>query len=38
MDDTLDPMVAIVVFSAGRRPSHKARVFAEHLEQAVAQS
>jgi DNA-binding transcriptional LysR family regulator len=35
---TLDPIVAFVVFPAGRRPSRKARVFADYLEQAVIQS
>jgi DNA-binding transcriptional LysR family regulator len=34
----LDPMVAFVVFPAGRRPSRKARVFADYLEQALTQS
>ncbi len=37
-DYALDPIVAFVVFPAGRRPSQKARVFAEYLEQAVAES
>ena len=36
-DYALDPIVAFVVFPAGRRPSRKARVFADYLEQAVAQ-
>jgi DNA-binding transcriptional LysR family regulator len=36
-DYALDPIVAYVVFPAGRRPSQKARVFADYLEQAVAQ-
>jgi DNA-binding transcriptional LysR family regulator len=31
---TLDPMTAFVVFPAGRRPSRKARVFADYLQQA----
>jgi DNA-binding transcriptional LysR family regulator len=35
---TLDPMTAFVVFPVGRRPSQKARVFADYLEQAVTQS
>jgi DNA-binding transcriptional LysR family regulator len=34
----LDPLTAFVVFPAGRRPSQKARVFADYLEQAVTQS
>jgi hypothetical protein len=34
----LDPIVAFVVFPAGRRPSQKARVFADYLEQAVTPS
>jgi hypothetical protein len=34
----LDPMTAFVVFPAGRRPSQKARVFADYLEQAVTPS
>jgi DNA-binding transcriptional LysR family regulator len=37
-DYALDPMVAFVVFPAGRRPSRKARVFADYLEQALTQS
>ncbi len=37
-DYALDPIVAFVVFPAGRRPSQKARVFADYLERAVAQS
>jgi DNA-binding transcriptional LysR family regulator len=37
-DHALDPMVAFVVFPAGRRPSRKARVFADYLEQALTQS
>ncbi len=37
-DYALDPIVAFVVFPAGRRPSQKARVFADYLEGAVAQS
>ena len=37
-DYALDPIVAFVVFPAGRRPSQKARVFANYLEQAVTQS
>ena len=36
-DYTLDPTVAYAVFPAGRRPSQKARVFADYLERAVAQ-
>ncbi|HZZ62881.1 MAG TPA: LysR family transcriptional regulator [Roseiarcus sp.] len=32
----LDPMVAYMVFPAGRRPSQKARAFADYLERAVA--
>ncbi len=35
-DYACDPIVAFVVFPAGRRPSQKARVFADYLEQAVA--
>jgi DNA-binding transcriptional LysR family regulator len=35
-DYASDPIVAFVVFPAGRRPSQKARVFADYLEQAVA--
>jgi DNA-binding transcriptional LysR family regulator len=35
-DYTLDPVSAYVVFPAGRRPSQKARVFSDYLEQAVA--
>jgi DNA-binding transcriptional LysR family regulator len=34
---TLDPMTAFVVFPAGRRPSQKARVFADYLERVVTQ-
>jgi DNA-binding transcriptional LysR family regulator len=37
-DYALDPIVAFVVFPAGRRPSRKARVFADYLEQALTQS
>jgi len=37
-DYALDPIVAFVVVPAGRRPSQKARVFANYLEQAVTQS
>jgi DNA-binding transcriptional LysR family regulator len=37
-DYALDPIVAFVVFPAGRRPSQKARVFADYLEQALTQS
>ena len=37
-DYALNPMVAFVVFPAGRRPSQKARVFADYLEQALTQS
>ncbi len=37
-DYALDPISAFVVFSAGRRPSQKARAFADYLEQAVTQS
>ena len=37
-DYALDPISAFVVFPAGRRPSQKARVFADYLEQAVTQS
>ncbi len=36
-DYALDPISAFVVFPAGRRPSQKARVFVDYLEQAVAQ-
>jgi DNA-binding transcriptional LysR family regulator len=35
---TLDPMTAYAVFPAGRRPSQKARVFADYLERALAQA
>jgi DNA-binding transcriptional LysR family regulator len=35
---TLDPVTAYAVFPAGRRPSQKARVFADYLERALAQS
>jgi DNA-binding transcriptional LysR family regulator len=35
-DYTLDPVSAYVVFPAGRRPSQKARVFSDYLEQALA--
>jgi hypothetical protein len=35
---TLDPMTAFCVFPAGRRPSQKARAFADYVEQAVTQS
>ena len=34
----LDPIVAFVVFPAGRRPAHKAREFADYLERAIMQS
>ncbi len=37
-DYALDPMVAFMVFPAGRRPSQKARVFADYLERAVTRS
>jgi DNA-binding transcriptional LysR family regulator len=37
-DYALDPIVAFVVVPAGRRPSQKARVFANYLAQAVTQS
>ena len=37
-DYALDPIVAFAVFPAGRRPSRKARVFADYLEQALTQS
>jgi hypothetical protein len=37
-DYALDPIVAFIVFPAGRRPSLKARVFADYLERAVMQS
>jgi DNA-binding transcriptional LysR family regulator len=37
-DYALDPIVAFSVFPAGRRPSQKARIFANYLEQAVTQS
>ncbi len=37
-DYALDPMVAFIVFPAGRRPSQKARVFADYLERAVMRS
>ena len=37
-DYALDPLVAFVVFPAGRRPSQKARVFADYLERAVTKS
>jgi DNA-binding transcriptional LysR family regulator len=37
-DYALDPIVASVVFPAGRRPSQKARVFADYLERAVTRS
>jgi DNA-binding transcriptional LysR family regulator len=37
-DYALDPIVAFVVFPAGRRPSRKARVFADYLQQALTQS
>ena len=37
-DYALDPIVAFVVFPAGRRPSQKARVFADYLKRAMAQS
>ena len=37
-DYALNPMAAFVVFPAGRRPSRKARVFADYLEQALTQS
>jgi len=32
---TLDPMTAFVVFPAGRRPSQKARIFSDYLEQEL---
>jgi len=35
-DYSLDPIPVFIVFPAGRRPSQKARIFAEYLEQAVA--
>ena len=34
-DYALDPIVAFIVFPVGRRPSQKARIFANYLEQAV---
>lgn len=34
----IDPVSAFVVFPAGRRPSQKARAFADYLEQAMTQS
>ena len=34
----IDPVLAFVVFPAGRRPSRKARALADYLEQAMAQS
>jgi hypothetical protein len=37
-DYALDPIVAFIVFPAGRRPSQKARIFANYLEQVVTQS
>ena len=37
-DYALDPIVAFIVFPAGRRLSQKARMFANYLEQVVAQS
>jgi len=37
-DFALDPISAFVVFPAGRRPSQKARVFADYLEGAIASS
>jgi DNA-binding transcriptional LysR family regulator len=37
-DYALDPIVAFIVFPAGRRPANKARVFADYLERAVMQS
>jgi DNA-binding transcriptional LysR family regulator len=37
MDYASDPIVAFVVFPAGRRPSQRARVFADYLEQTMAQ-
>ncbi len=37
-DYALDPIVAFLVFPAGRRPSQKARVFADYLERAVTRS
>jgi DNA-binding transcriptional LysR family regulator len=37
-DHALDPIVAFIVFPAGRRPSQKARIFANYLEQVVTQS
>jgi DNA-binding transcriptional LysR family regulator len=35
-DYALDPVVAYVVFPAGRRPSQRARAFSDYLEQALA--
>jgi DNA-binding transcriptional LysR family regulator len=37
-DYVLDPISAFIVFPGGGRPSQKARVFANYLEQAVTQS
>ena len=37
-DYALDPIVAFIVFPAGRHPANKARVFADYLERAVMQS
>jgi len=37
-DYALDPIIAFVVFPAGRRPSQKARAFADYLERAVTRS
>jgi DNA-binding transcriptional LysR family regulator len=37
-DFALDPISAFIVFPAGRRPSQKARVFADYLEEAIASS
>ena len=36
-DYVSDPIVAFLVFPAGRRPSQRARAFADYLERAVAQ-
>jgi DNA-binding transcriptional LysR family regulator len=36
-DFALDPISAFVVFPPGRRPSQKARVFADYLEKAMTQ-
>ena len=37
-DYALEPIVAYVVFPAGRRPSQKARAFADYLERAVTRA